>query len=80
MDQHVTSTGQPLAEFSAGEKADLPDGLFSRWAVQPDREKYFASRFGRNSFIDSNRPVPTRGALRGRHGRWVRDAMDAARW
>jgi hypothetical protein len=22
--------------------------------------------------------VPTRGALRGRHGRWVRDAMDAA--
>ena len=23
------------------------------------------------------RPVPTRGALRGRHGRWERDAVDA---
>ena len=24
------------------------------------------------------RPAPTRGALRGRHGRWERDAVDAA--
>jgi len=30
----------------------------------------------------SARPVPLRGAFRDRHGRWVRDAMDAlaARW
>ena len=26
----------------------------------------------------SGRPAPTRGALRGRHGRWERDAVDAA--
>jgi hypothetical protein len=31
-----------------------------------------------NQFYNSRRPVPTRGALRGRHERWVRDAMDAA--
>jgi hypothetical protein len=33
--------------------ADLPDGLFCHSAVQPCVEKYFASPFGRNSFIDS---------------------------
>jgi hypothetical protein len=31
-----------------------------------------------NQFYNSRRLVPTRGALRGRHERWVRDAMDAA--
>jgi hypothetical protein len=47
------------------------------WAVQSCYEKYLASPFGRNSFIDSP-SRPTRGALRGRHGRWVRDAVDVA--
>jgi hypothetical protein len=45
--------------------------------VHPSRKKYFAFRFGRNS----NRAVAvlhsSRGAFRDRHGRWVRDAMDA---
>jgi hypothetical protein len=31
----------------------LPDGLFCNSRVQPCIEKYFASPFGRNSFIDS---------------------------
>ena len=31
-----------------------------------------------NQLYNSRRLVPTRGALRGRHGRWARDAMDAA--
>jgi hypothetical protein len=32
----------------------------------------------RESAVSSARPVSTRGALRDRHGRWKRDAMDAA--
>jgi hypothetical protein len=31
-----------------------------------------------NHLYNSRRPVPTRGALRGRHGRRERDAVDAA--
>ena len=56
-----------------------PDGqitcVFSRAAVQPLLKKY--SDFP-NSQISPyiHRLVPTRGALRGRHGRWVRDAVD----
>jgi hypothetical protein len=32
-------------------------------SVQPRSEKYFASRFGRNSFIDSNRATPQQGRI-----------------
>jgi hypothetical protein len=32
---------------------NLPDELFYETAVQPSLQKYFASRFGGNSFIDS---------------------------
>jgi hypothetical protein len=32
-----------------------------------------------NQYHYWRRPVPRRGALRDRHGRWVRDAMDATR-
>jgi hypothetical protein len=63
----------------------LPDGQikdllkrFNLIAVQSCCEKYFVSPFGRNSFIDSPSRL-TRGALRGRHGRWVRDAVDVKR-
>ena len=31
----------------------------------------------RKSIYIHRHPAPTRGALRGRHGRWVRDAVDA---
>ena len=39
--------------------------------------EYFT--FGKTEIVYSPyRPAPTRGALRGRHGRWERDAVDAA--
>jgi hypothetical protein len=40
-------------------------------------EKIFLFSSDPNHHYNSRRPVPTRGALRGRHGRWARDAMDA---
>jgi hypothetical protein len=57
------------AAIGAGvEPTDLPDGRFREYRVQPRLQKYFASRFGRNSFIDSAIP-PDKGAYRDRHGR-----------
>ena len=44
-----------------GARGDLPVGLFCEFAVQPCREKYFASPFGRNSFIDSHIPSRSEG-------------------
>jgi hypothetical protein len=56
---------------------DLPDGQITEFPVQPFAQKYSASPFARNSFIDS--PVPAhRGAFRDRHKRWAGDAVDAA--
>ena len=54
--------------------AKRPVGQIS---VQPRSEKYFASPFGRNSFMDSNRPTPHKGriAIVTDAGR---DAVDAA--
>jgi hypothetical protein len=55
---------------------DLPDRQFCEFAVQPSLQNYFASRFGRNSIIAS--AIPPRSERRTRrHGRWVRDAVDA---
>ena len=55
---------------------DLPGGLFGEFAVQSSLQKYFASPFGRNSFIDSpSRPI--RGAYASSRT-LVRDAVDAA--
>jgi hypothetical protein len=56
---------------------DLPDGRAFKNPVQWVSEKYFASPFGRNSFIDSNRPTPLQGriAIVTDAGR---DAVDAA--
>jgi hypothetical protein len=43
---------------------DLPDGLFGDLPVQPSLQKYFASPFGRNSFIDTpSRPHKGRIAI-----------------
>jgi hypothetical protein len=55
----------------------LPDGLFCNSRVQPCVEKYFASPFGRNSFIDSIvHPKEGRIAIVTDAGL---DAMDAGR-
>jgi hypothetical protein len=40
--------------------------------------KIFRFAITPNHSYNSRHPVPTRGAYRDRHGRWVRDAMDAA--
>ena len=61
----------PRRSWIAGPLADptdLPDGRFREYRVQPCSQKYFASRFGRNTFIDSAIP-PDKGAYRDRHGR-----------
>jgi hypothetical protein len=54
---------------------DLPDGQIIEFPVQPFAQKYFASPFAGNSFIDS--PVPP---TEGRHAIVTvaaRDAVDA---
>ena len=52
----------PLPQGERGRSAptDLPVGLFCEPPVQSRSQKYFASPFGRNSFI-FRRPVPTEG-------------------
>jgi hypothetical protein len=56
--------------------------------VQESKPHYFARRANLprpqllisspNQHYTPRRPVPARGALRDRHGRWARDAMDVA--
>jgi hypothetical protein len=68
--QSKESSSRAPAHPSAFVRAptDLADGRFREYRVQPRLQKYFASRFGRNSFIDSAIP-PDKGAYRDRHGR-----------
>src|ERR1700694_954737 len=56
---------------------DLPDGQITDSCPAPPR-KIFRFSADPNQLYKSRHPVPHRGALRGRHGRWVRDAVDAA--
>ena len=46
------------------------------WPVQSLPQKYYTSVF-RKIVIYLPHPVPARGALRDRRGRWARDVMDA---
>src|SRR5882757_9339497 len=55
----------------------LPDGQITESCPAPP-QKIFRFSADPNQLYNSRRLVPTRGALRGRHGRWERDAMDAA--
>jgi hypothetical protein len=56
----------------------LPVGQIAESHVQPCVKKYFDSLLSQNHFYIHRCPGPHRGAFRDRHGRWVRDAMDAA--
>jgi hypothetical protein len=47
-----------MARCKEQRAGDLPDGRVLENPVQYRQQKYFASPFGRNSFIDSNRPTP----------------------
>ncbi len=59
----------------------LPDGqissCFARMPVQPLLQKYFASPLTQIT-SKSHIVLSHRGAFRDRHGRWERDAVDAA--
>src|SRR4029079_2993693 len=56
----------------------MPAGQISRLAVQPHLQKYSASPPTQINFRTRAIPAHTRGAFRDRHGRWARDAVDAA--
>src|SRR5579864_6674060 len=77
----LCTSGQPQAfrrrpDFYFGLIATGPRGADLPIFVQPAYEKYFASRRGRNTFIESRVPPRLKGRLADRHERWVRDAMD----
>jgi hypothetical protein len=70
----------PIRRSSAGVPMSLkrlPDGQIAEPPVQPPLQKYSGSL---QSQITSTSIAsrPARGTYRDRHGRWVRDAMDAA--
>jgi hypothetical protein len=69
-------------QFDAANPVRVKSNLRSRfnviWVVQSCCEKYFASRIPQISGAFRAVSHPQRGTLRGRHGRWERDAMDAA--
>jgi hypothetical protein len=52
-----------MARCKEPRAGDLPDGRALKNPVQYRQQKYFASPFGRNSFIDSNRPTPLEGRI-----------------
>ena len=52
-----------MARCKEQRAGDLPDGRALKNPVQYRQQKYFASPFGRNSFIDSNRPTPLEGRI-----------------
>jgi hypothetical protein len=56
----------------------LPAGQITHGLVQCFRQKYSASPCPQITPTTPAIPVPARGAYRDRHGRWVRDAVDAA--
>jgi hypothetical protein len=45
--------------------------------VQSSPKKFFSSRFTQITSTSAAIPCSSRGAFRDRHGRWVRDAVDA---
>jgi hypothetical protein len=55
---------------------DLPDELIFRIPVKPSRQKYFAFSEAKSHVSLPPSRARSRGALRDRHERWVRDAMD----
>ena len=66
------------ARKASSGRTDLSVGQSCENLVQPPDEKYFALLILQiRSMVRASR-TPWRGALRDRHERWVRDAMDAA--
>jgi len=66
------------ARKSLRQKSNFANQINAESTVHPFAKKYFALPVGQIIFITPRRPVPDRGALRGRHDLLARDAMDAA--
>jgi hypothetical protein len=54
-----------------------PDGQISETAVQSLLQKYFCFHLSQIISLSGAVSCPLGGAYRDRHGRWVRDAVDA---
>jgi hypothetical protein len=63
---------------SLRQKSNFASQINADSSVQSLGEKYFALPVGQIISTTSRRPVPDRGALRGRHDLLARDAMDAS--
>jgi hypothetical protein len=66
-----------MTNGASREKTNFASHINADSTVHPFTKKYFALPVGQIIFIPSRRPVPDRGALRGRHDLLARDAMDA---
>ena len=62
---------------SLRQKPNFSSPINADSTVHPFAKKYFALPVGQIISTTSRRPVPVRGALRGRHDLLARDAMDA---
>ena len=74
----VSSWGETIAAPRVRQNASLSRRINVIWVVQSPRAKIFRyARPGKSSLQTRAIPPRLRGALRGRHERWVRDAVDA---
>jgi hypothetical protein len=57
---------------------NLSNGINAIPPVQSPLQKFSTLPVGQIIFTNLRHPALSRGAFRDRHGRWVRDAVDAA--
>jgi hypothetical protein len=76
----MTSRGSRSREIFSSQLTSLicPTGNFPNSLSSPFRKNISLRRLVETALL-IRYPVPQEGALRGRHGRWVRDAMDVKR-
>jgi hypothetical protein len=71
--------GGPVAMTGAHHRTEIFVNQFNLiWLVHPLWKKHFPFHSRQISSFSAAVPLPARGALRDRHERWVRNAMDAA--
>ena len=66
-----------MTNRASREKTNFASHINADSTVHPFTKKYFVLPVGQIISIPSRRPVPDRGAFRGRHDSLARDAMDA---
>src|ERR1700761_9704073 len=67
-----------MPEKTLHQKSNFANPIKADSPVQSPKKKYFALPVGQIICRSLRHPAPIRGAYRDRHGRWTRDAMDAA--